>query len=60
VGTEFEHGAVVFFDLQAGLKLALWPRKSMSHDSGLAASPPSPTELPLGHNVSSSPPPRPP
>ena len=23
IGTEFEHGAVAFFDLQAGLKLAL-------------------------------------
>jgi uncharacterized protein len=27
VGTEFEHGAVSFFDLQNGVKLALWPRK---------------------------------
>src|SRR6185503_17304123 len=35
VGKEFEHGAVAFFDLQAGLKLALWPRKSLAHDSGL-------------------------
>src|SRR5262245_12539472 len=24
VGTEFEYGAVTFFDLQSGLKLALW------------------------------------
>ena len=23
---KFEHGAVAFFDLQGGLKLALWPR----------------------------------
>ena len=53
VGTEFEHGAVVFFELQAGLKLALWPRKSLSHDSGIPATPPSPTEFTLGHNVSS-------
>ncbi len=30
VGTEFEYGAVAFFDLQAGLKLALWPRKSIA------------------------------
>ena len=30
VGTEFEHGAVAFFDLQAGLKLALWPRASLA------------------------------
>lgn len=30
IGTEFEYGAVVFFDLQGGLKLALWPRKSLA------------------------------
>ena len=53
VGTEFEHGAVAFFDLQAGLKLALWPRKSIAHDTGLPLSPASATELTLGHNVSS-------
>lgn len=53
VGEEFEHGAVVFFELQAGLKLAIWPRKSLSHDSGRPLSSPSPTEFALGHNVSS-------
>lgn len=53
IGTEFEHGAVAFFDLQAGVKLAIWPRKSISHDSGIPGSPPSPTEFTLGHNVSS-------
>jgi len=53
VGKEFEHGAVAFFDLQAGLKLAIWPRKSISHDSGLPLSSASPTEFTLGHNVSS-------
>ncbi|HSJ53820.1 MAG TPA: VOC family protein [Anaerolineae bacterium] len=53
VGTEFEHGAVAFFDLQAGVRLALWPRKSIAHDSGLPESPASPTEFTLGHNVSS-------
>ena len=53
IGTEFEHGAVVFFDLQAGLKLALWPRKSLAHDSGLALGKPSATEFSIGHNVSS-------
>ena len=35
IGKEFEHGAVAFFELQAGLKLAIWPRKSLAHDSGL-------------------------
>ena len=53
IGTEFEHGAVVFFDLQSGLKLAIWPRKSISHDSGIPLASSGPTELTLGHNVSS-------
>lgn len=53
VGTEFEHGAVAFFDMQAGLKLALWPRKSIAHDAGLPAGSPSATEFTIGHNVSS-------
>lgn len=53
VGQEFEYGAVAFIDLQAGLKLALWPRKSLAHDSGLPLHTASPTELSLGHNVAS-------
>jgi catechol 2,3-dioxygenase-like lactoylglutathione lyase family enzyme len=53
VGTEFEHGAVAFFDLQAGLRLALWPRSSLAHDAGLAVSLPSLTEFSVGHNVGS-------
>lgn len=53
IGTEFEHGAVAFFDLQAGVRLAIWPRRSISHDCGIPEGPPSPTEFTLGHNVSS-------
>ncbi len=53
VGQQFEYGAVVFIELQPGLKLALWPRTSISLDSGLAATSPNPTEFTLGHNVSS-------
>lgn len=53
IGTEFEYGAVAFFDLQAGLKLAVWPRTSIAHDSGLPLAGPSPTEFTLGHNVAS-------
>jgi catechol 2,3-dioxygenase-like lactoylglutathione lyase family enzyme len=52
-GTEFEYGAVAFFDLSAGLKLAIWPRNSIAHDAGLQPTPPSPTEFTLGHNVAS-------
>jgi uncharacterized protein len=53
VGKEFEHGAVVFIQLQTGLRLALWPRKSISHDTGLAVGTTSATEMTLGHNVGS-------
>jgi catechol 2,3-dioxygenase-like lactoylglutathione lyase family enzyme len=53
IGSEFEHGAVAFFDLQAGLKLALWPRASLAHDAGIPLSPASSSELSIGHNVSS-------
>ena len=54
IGKEFEYGAVAFFDLQSGVKLALWPRKSICHDTGLAPDAPSPTGLTLGHNVASA------
>lgn len=54
IGQEFEFGAVAFFELQPGLKLALWPRASLARDSGLALGSASATELSLGHNVSSS------
>lgn len=53
IGQEFEHGSVVFIDLQPGLKLALWPRASIAHDTGLPPGPASPTNLTLGHNVGS-------
>ena len=53
VGTELEHGAVAFFELQAGLQLALWPRASIAHDAGLPPGPGCPTELTIGHNVAS-------
>lgn len=53
IGQEFAHGAVAFFDLQPGLKLAVWPRDSLAHDTGLARSAASATELALAHNVAS-------
>lgn len=53
VGEEFEHGAVAFFDLQSGLRLAIWPRESIAHDTGLPVTAPSPTAFTIGHNVSS-------
>ncbi|TMV80450.1 VOC family protein [Thioclava sp. BHET1] len=51
VGTEFEHGAVAFFDLAGGLKLALWAQADLAHDSGLPMTPVSPTAVALAHNV---------
>ena len=53
VGREFEHGAVAFFDLQSGLKLAVWSRDDLAHDTGLTKTPRSATEVSLGHNVGS-------
>jgi hypothetical protein len=53
VGTQFEFGAVEFFDLQNGLKLALWPRRSLAHDTALPVAPRSATEFSIGHNVAS-------
>jgi hypothetical protein len=54
IGKEFEYGAVAFFELQPGLKMAIWPRKSLAHDAGIPLGIPSPTELTIGHNVSST------
>ena len=53
MGTEFEHGAVAFFDLQPGLMLAIWPRENIAHDANLSKTPHSPTEFTIGHNVGS-------
>lgn len=53
VGKEFEHGAVAFFDLQVGVKLALWSRKDLSHEAKVPLAPPSSTEMTIGHNVAS-------
>jgi uncharacterized glyoxalase superfamily protein PhnB len=51
IGEEFEYGAVAFFDLENGMKLALWPRKSLAKDSGVKVTPASGTEFSIGHNV---------
>ena len=53
VGQEHEHGAVAFFDLQGGLKLALWPRAAIAHDAGVPQGERSATEFTLAHNVAS-------
>lgn len=53
VGAEFERGAVAFFDLRPGLRLALWPRANIAWDANVPQSPRSPTECAIGHNVGS-------
>ncbi len=52
VGREFEHGAVAFFDLSNGVKLAIWDQDDLAHDSGLTKAPASSTSFSIGHNVS--------
>ena len=51
VGGDFAHGAVAFFDLTGGLKLAIWKQDDISHDSGLPKQPVSSTAFTIGHNV---------
>jgi catechol 2,3-dioxygenase-like lactoylglutathione lyase family enzyme len=51
VGREHAHGAVAFFDLADGLKLALWAQADLAHDTGLPMGPVSTTAGSLGHNV---------
>lgn len=53
VGKEFEHGAVAFFDMQPGLKLALWERASLAADTGLPVTPGPASSFALAHNVRS-------
>src|SRR5918911_2153521 len=51
IGREFDYGAVAFFNLSGGLKLALWPRSSIAHDAGIPVQPPSATDATIAHNV---------
>ena len=53
IGKEFEHGAVAFFDLQGGLKFAIFERSNIAVDAGIGQTDRSPTEFTIGHNVTS-------
>jgi uncharacterized protein len=53
IGTEFEDGAVVFFNLNDDLILALYPRAALAKDAKVPLTPASPSEFSLGHNVNS-------
>ncbi|MER9131958.1 VOC family protein [Mesorhizobium sp. M0768] len=51
IGREFEHGAVAFFTLSGGLKLAIWAQDDLAYDTGLPKAPISSTSFTVGHNV---------
>jgi len=53
VGTEFEDGAVVFFNMNDNLILALYPRTALAKDAGIAAGPPCAPAFSIGHVVGS-------
>lgn len=53
VGTEFEHGAVAFFHLNDHLILALWPRLSLAHETGITPTTAVTGAVAIGHNVAS-------
>lgn len=53
IGTEFEDGAVVFFNMNDDLVLALYPKAALAKDAKISASPPSPAEFSIGHVVKS-------
>ena len=52
-GTKYPLGACAFFNLEGGLKLALWPRSSLVADTGLPDDGPAATEVLIAHNVGS-------
>ena len=49
IGTEFEDGAVVFFDMNDDLILALYPKSALAKDARVSAGPPNPAEFSIGH-----------
>src|SRR5271169_961627 len=53
IGTEFEDGAVVFFEMNDNLILALYPKAALAKDAKVLAGQPSQTEFSLGHIVKS-------
>lgn len=50
-GKEFEHGAVAFFDMTNGMKLALYPRDSLAWDARIEKGTRAATEFSIGYNV---------
>jgi catechol 2,3-dioxygenase-like lactoylglutathione lyase family enzyme len=53
VGTEFEDGAVVFFNLNDNLILALYPKPALGKDAKVSLGPASSAEFSIGHFLKS-------
>ncbi|HEX2281344.1 MAG TPA: VOC family protein [Thermomicrobiales bacterium] len=53
IGTEFERGAVSFFQLRGGLILALWPKRSLSVEANIPLSEIQSGGITLANNVRS-------
>lgn len=53
IGTEFEDGAVVFFNMNDDLILALYPKAALAKDAKVSAGPSSPAQFSIGHIVNS-------
>ncbi|WP_101926887.1 MULTISPECIES: VOC family protein [Luteimonas] len=53
VGAELEYGAVAFFDIHPGLKLAAWPLASIAHDTALAVPSAHTGAITIAYNVDS-------
>jgi uncharacterized glyoxalase superfamily protein PhnB len=51
IGTEYEHGEVVLFELNGGMILSLYQRENLAWDSCLQRGPDSVTEFSIGHLV---------
>lgn len=54
VGSDKPNGAVAFFQLQAGLMLALWPRESIAAEHHLPIGPADPASMMLALNVATA------
>ena len=53
IGTEFEDGAVVFFNMNDDLILALYPKAALAKEAKVSVGPPNPAEFSIGHIVKS-------
>lgn len=53
IGQEFEDGAVVFFNMNDDLILALYPKAALAEDAKVSVRPSNPAEFSIGHIVKS-------